>query len=409
MEELFQEAFDHFEADVSPKAWSNIQNGLQQGAVVPNASSATTVAKATALTTGKMMVAAGAVVVTVAVSTWAIVSFSDDSQPLAQQTPVEEVVVPQNAPKTEQAVLTATPTITKAETTADNNTSPKVSTVNEAAVNAKEALSNADETDFKTTSSSTDGSSPTSGDGAISAGVTNNADPSSTPASVVETDNNASIDEDRATESVKAKEEAPEESPLRNLQVERGTIEASISTTGLKGVAPFEVGFEFEEMGNVRAKGWQWNFNDGSPAAMIHSPFHIFNEAGVYDVVLTLTDGDGIKGEQHISITVEEEIETPTTAEVEINKVMTINGDGINDEWKPFFRGAEATSVYISIMERSGKEVYRSNNLESAWTGRDLDGANVRSGTYFFIVRVLYEDGEEMKKIEKKGAITVLR
>jgi PKD repeat protein/streptogramin lyase len=39
--------------------------------------------------------------------------------------------------------------------------------------------------------------------------------------------------------------------------------------------------------------GWEWKFNDGSAGSSAQNPLHLFPAAGLYPVMLTVTDGDG--------------------------------------------------------------------------------------------------------------------
>ena len=80
--------------------------------------------------------------------------------------------------------------------------------------------------------------------------------------------------------------------------------------------------------------------------------------------------------------------------------IITPNGDGLNDEFGPIeFKGVY--EPFILIFNRSGKEVYRSNDLETTWSP-----PSSFKGTYYFLVS--YQDYlENQNKV--KGFFTIFR
>ncbi|MEZ4087164.1 MAG: PKD domain-containing protein [Candidatus Gracilibacteria bacterium] len=70
---------------------------------------------------------------------------------------------------------------------------------------------------------------------------------------------------------------------------------------------------------------YKWNFGDGSSNANTRTATHVYSEAGTYEVVLTVTDQEGITAESTQSIT----IEIPESAPIaSIETVPAPNGDG---------------------------------------------------------------------------------
>ncbi|MEZ4916779.1 MAG: gliding motility-associated C-terminal domain-containing protein [Chitinophagales bacterium] len=71
---------------------------------------------------------------------------------------------------------------------------------------------------------------------------------------------------------------------------------------------------------------------------------------------------------------------------LEINNVITPNGDGKNDVWVIDF--LENVDVYtISILSRNGAEVYRAENpYNNDWGGISDEGKELPSGAYFYII-----------------------
>lgn len=66
-----------------------------------------------------------------------------------------------------------------------------------------------------------------------------------------------------------------------------------------------------------------------------------------------------------------------------IPNIFTPNGDGINDYFE--ITGLPPYSSLI-IFDRSGKEVYRSETYKNDWDGRDPEGNQLSSGTYWYVL-----------------------
>jgi gliding motility-associated-like protein len=59
------------------------------------------------------------------------------------------------------------------------------------------------------------------------------------------------------------------------------------------------------------------------------------------------------------------------------------NGDGINDLF--IIRGLPERSSLL-IFDRSGKKLYESSNYQNNWNGNDIDGSELESGTYWYVL-----------------------
>ncbi|HCE54956.1 MAG TPA: hypothetical protein DER05_08120, partial [Lutibacter sp.] len=95
-----------------------------------------------------------------------------------------------------------------------------------------------------------------------------------------------------------------------------------------------------------------------------------------------------------------------STAE-DISKVVTPNGDGINDVFSVGDISAGNTCKYIvKIFNRWGKMVYHSDNYLNNWSGRH-DGSGMKigsnselpTGTYYYIVNIIDTGGSSLKPI----------
>jgi PKD repeat protein len=105
----------------------------------------------------------------------------------------------------------------------------------------------------------------------------------------------------------------PTEQPLTVQIISSGTI--------IEGVAPATYEFEANVIGGTEPYTYSWDFGDGSEESNEETVEHTFEEAGTYNMSLTVTDSGGQSASDSIEITVEdeeeEEEEPPAEEEVE--------------------------------------------------------------------------------------------
>ena len=109
--------------------------------------------------------------------------------------------------------------------------------------------------------------------------------------------------------------------------------------------------------------------------------------------------------------------------------VFTPNGDGKNDYFTPFFSDGSITdfnysncprfvrSVQITIVDRTGKEVFNHDSNENIvdgiyinWDGRNKSGINLPSDTYYYLATVTFDILDETENIKEiKGWVQILR
>ncbi|MBT9189036.1 PKD domain-containing protein [Zobellia russellii] len=100
------------------------------------------------------------------------------------------------------------------------------------------------------------------------------------------------------------------------------TAKASANTT--EGEAPLDIQFKgSNSTDDTAVKNYFWDFKDGSTSTS-SNPSHIFTKKGTYNVILTVTDEDGLKDSDTITITI---TETENEAPVAVASGSPLTGD----------------------------------------------------------------------------------
>src|SRR5918996_1152397 len=114
---------------------------------------------------------------------------------------------------------------------------------------------------------------------------------------------------DNATEGIIMNETitpTPEEEEELAEEEATGILTAEIISNSTEGVAPATFEFEANITGGTEPYAISWNFDDGSEESDEQTVLHTFEEAGIYNVVLTITDASGEEASDNLEISVEE-------------------------------------------------------------------------------------------------------
>lgn len=90
--------------------------------------------------------------------------------------------------------------------------------------------------------------------------------------------------------------------------------------------------------------------------------------------------------------------------EVFVPNAFTPNGDGNNDEFKPY-SNILAEMNYLRVFDRWGIMVYEGTDINSGWSG-DYKGEKAQPGVYVYVMQAQCANGFS---IDKKGSFTLLR
>ncbi|RYD51462.1 MAG: T9SS type B sorting domain-containing protein [Sphingobacteriales bacterium] len=122
------------------------------------------------------------------------------------------------------------------------------------------------------------------------------------------------------------------------------------------------------------------------------------NDGAATNIVLTVTDNIGCKGEDRVSI------QTQPCCNVFFPNAFTPNADGKNDRFEMVTNGTPQISAF-RVFNRWGKVVFETANSLIGWDGT-MGGEQQPTGTYFYYAKYRCANGQEY---EHKGEVTLLR
>ncbi|MCF8254483.1 MAG: gliding motility-associated C-terminal domain-containing protein [Bacteroidia bacterium] len=138
-----------------------------------------------------------------------------------------------------------------------------------------------------------------------------------------------------------------------------------------------------------------WDFDFGNTSNLDSPEFH-FEKEGIYTIQLTAYNSICYDTtSQSILLLGSNFIWAPNA--------FTPNGDGTNERYHVIYKNSKPAT--ISIYNRWGELMYRSNNLSEGWDG-NYKGNPCKSDVYFYVVE--YLDNQNATKL-LKGNITLLR
>ncbi len=171
---------------------------------------------------------------------------------------------------------------------------------------------------------------------------------------------------------------------------------ADFSATPLEVNTGNAVNFTSSNTTNVSS--WKWEFGDKESSNDITSTSHIYKDAGIYNVTLTVTSSKDCEKvyskPNYITVIEPTKIWVPTA--------FSPNGDGSNDV---LFILGEFKSMHLDIYNQWGIHVFTSDNQSMGWDGT-FKGKEQPEGNYTYIINA-YNFSD--KKIIEQGSITLIR
>lgn len=141
---------------------------------------------------------------------------------------------------------------------------------------------------------------------------------------------------------------------------------------------------------------YQWIFGDGTTTSTELNPVHTFRDTGTYSALLITTNSFGCRD------TILKYIEIRPHSTLFIPNCFTPNGDGKNDDFKPFF--TNMTDIQVWIFDRWGKLLTNWDSLEGSWDGY-YQGRKCETDTYVYKI---IGNGIDGKHSEWVGHVSIV-
>lgn len=173
---------------------------------------------------------------------------------------------------------------------------------------------------------------------------------------------------------------------------------ATFSANPSQGLPPLNV--SFSNSSQPSSNNFLWNFAGLGSSNAFDASF-VFEQPGSYEVMLISTDAYGCDDTSYATVIINERdtLIIPT--------IFTPNNDGVNDLFKVKY--SALTAFHIEIFSRWGKKVFKADEPDTGWDGKDLQGQQVHPGVYFYVITATDRNGNAIIKEDMKGTITLLR
>ncbi|MFL5764863.1 MAG: PKD domain-containing protein [Bacteroidia bacterium] len=169
---------------------------------------------------------------------------------------------------------------------------------------------------------------------------------------------------------------------------------ANIYASPIAGAAPLII----DLANNGSGKTNKWDFGDGTKEAGTN-PVHLYDEPGIYTVILTSTNSEGKVSSDSVTIEV-----VRNSVNKRVPGDFSPNGDGVKDDFT--FDSKNISAQNVVVFDKNKTVVYKSDGLSPKWDGNDLRGKPVKDGEYFYVQKA---EGKDGKKYEQSGKITLKR
>lgn len=145
-------------------------------------------------------------------------------------------------------------------------------------------------------------------------------------------------------------------------------------------------------------KSYTWYFGDGTQSSEL-SPVHRFEEEGIHQVKLTVTNSSGRTTTSTQSVVVFK------PGKIDVPNIFTPNNDGQNDYFDINEKSHNVNIQNVMIMSNSGS-VFQTSDAAILWDGNDQQGNPCLPGAYQYFISGTDKEGNP---IEKKGSVRLSR
>lgn len=154
--------------------------------------------------------------------------------------------------------------------------------------------------------------------------------------------------------------------------------------------------FTDQSSGNV--SHWSWDFGDGAQDSVQH-PSHTYQDTGYFSVTLIAYTDAGCADLARRNVTI-----NPIFT-FYVPDSFTPNGDGLNDEFRPYGEGVRWETYEMKIFNRWGQMIFFSKNVERGWNGK-MGGADVEVGIYVYHISIFDRND---RQLTYNGRVNLIR
>ena len=139
---------------------------------------------------------------------------------------------------------------------------------------------------------------------------------------------------------------------------------------------------------------WSWDFGDGNNSNQ-QNPTNQYLQPGVYFITLEVVDIFGCSDVITKELRVLQDYYSYTP------NIFTPNNDGMNDTFSPSLMNIDYESYSLTIFDRWGNELFKTNKYEEGWDGKQINGEMLPSDIYSYKVVYKTNMGIEKKELGK--------
>ena len=184
---------------------------------------------------------------------------------------------------------------------------------------------------------------------------------------------------------------------ITEIRTAKNEIDRPSEASSIKGSAPLVIQF-LANANEPVAEYYDWKVKRGSDILVQRSEKehrYTFEEAGIYDVTLNVTNTTGCSDTASFRIEV-------SISSLRVPNVFTPNGDGKNDEFRVAYRSLLSFSGHL--YNRWGRKVFTWTDPQKGWDGT-INGQPASPGVYFYVIQA---EGSDGVKYKLKGDVTLI-
>ncbi|MFZ6050591.1 PKD domain-containing protein [Halocola ammonii] len=386
--EVFQDAFENFEAPVKPSAWTGIESGMNAGA----SGGAAGGSSITSWISSNVAWVAGGVIGVSAAVVIAVSTIGDSPKTVDKPVASEQ---------TEQV---------QEETNASEKAAKEESAVNEEEINSS-AISKVEE---QIDSDSQNQTATNQDDVAKQIAPTSeNSEVKSTNEKAIEQSANQPVVHEETGNSVASTTRDQEGSPSNeDASVEgedsKGQQESTDQTTATPLKSTFAVNVSDEsplkvslQANDASADQYIWNFGDGK-TEVTSAPIanHTYASEGNYTVKLRVRRGESEKEST-------KQVEVFGRPKLVLPNVFSPNGDGKNEYYSIDFKESKNIESYtVRVFTLDGEQIFQSHADQTDWGGEMPNGAPAPEGKYVVVVKAIATNGDPLTTQQKVITLT---